>query len=161
MAITDGELKKMPQSTDVSVAQAGKNTLLYLNKGTTASPVWVLVGGQRNTPLTRKANTLDASDKSTKGWKTTIAGLKEWSMAYSGLVIMDDDGLKMLDYAFTNDMQVHAKIEYGNGEYRTGFATITDYEEDAAHDAMCTVKVTLSGVGPISALQPKHTTTTP
>ena len=159
--LTDTELKNLPENSNKSVAEAGKDTLLSINKGTEASPVWVIVGGQRNTPLTRKANTLDASHKTSGGWASKVPGLKEWSISYSGLSIMTDDGLQIVDYAFVNDKQVNVKISYKNGSYRTGWAYITEYDDDNAHDAISTVKVTLEGVGAISEFTQPTTMTTP
>lgn len=158
MALTDTELKALPENPNQAVAEAGKDTLLSINKGTVATPAWVVIGGQRNTPLTRKAATLDASHKASGNWKTTVPGMLEWSIAYSGLQIASDDGLKMLDYLFTHRQQAHVKITYKDGSYRTGWASVTEYDDDNAHDAIATVKVTLSGVGEISDLQAAPTT---
>ncbi|WP_196602162.1 phage tail tube protein [Pectinatus frisingensis] len=150
--LTDQELNNLPDNPNVSVAEAGKDTLLYLNKGTINAPDWLIIGGQRNTPLSRKANTLDASHKTSGGWGSTVPGLKSWSIDYSGLQIMSDEALQMIDYCFINDKQVHVKIAYKNGSYRTGWAYITEYNDDNAHDAIGTVKITLEGNGPISEL---------
>jgi TP901-1 family phage major tail protein len=160
MALTETELKAMPDNPNVSVAEAGKDTLLSINTGTNATPTWTVVGGQRNTPLTRKANTLDASHKTSGGWETKVPGLKSWSIAYSGLQIASDDGLKALDYCYTNSKQVNVKIAYKDGSYRTGWAYITEFDDDNAHDAISTVKVTLEGVGAISDLTPAPTSNT-
>ncbi|WP_196603432.1 phage tail tube protein [Pectinatus haikarae] len=150
--LTDQELNNLPDNPNVSVAEAGKDTLLYLNKGTVDAPDWLIIGGQRNTPLSRKANTLDASHKTSGGWGSTVPGLKSWSIDYSGLQIMSDEALQMIDYCFINDKQAHVKIAYKNGSYRTGWAYITEYNDDNAHDAIGTVKITLEGNGPISEL---------
>lgn len=152
MAITDIQLAALPENPNVSVAEAGKDTLFSINTGTTAAPVWTVIGGQRNTPLTRKASTLDGSHKTSGGWESKIPGLKSWSIAYSGLQIASDDGLKVLDYAYTSSKQVNVKLTYKNGMFRTGWAYITEYDDDNAHDAISTVKVTLEGVGAISDL---------
>src|SRR5574344_1362213 len=133
--LTDKELQSLPENSNKSVAEAGKDTLLSVNKGTEVTPVWVLVGGQRNTPLTRKANTLDASHKTSGGWSSKVPGLKEWSISYSGLQIASDEGLQIVDYCFNNDKQVNVKISYKNGSFRTCWAFVTEYSDDNAHDA--------------------------
>ena len=151
--LTDQELKKLPDNPSKATASPGKDTLLYINKGKENSPSWVLVGGQRNTPLSRKANTLDASHKASGGWGANMPGLKSWEIDYSGLVVMNDEGLQILDHCFTESKQANVKIEYPDKKYRTGWAFITDYNEDNAHDGISTVKVTLQGNGPISELK--------
>lgn len=152
MALTDAQLAALPDNPNVSVAEAGKDTLLSINTGTVSAPIWIVIGGQRNTPLARKANTLDASHKTSGGWESKVPGLKSWSISYSGLQIASDDGLKALDYCYTQSKQVNVKIAYKDGSYRTGWAYITEYDDDNAHDAISTVKVTIEGVGAISDL---------
>lgn len=153
MALTDTQLAALPTNPNVSVAEAGKDTLLSINTGTAEAPVWLVIGGQRNSPLNRKANTLDASHKTSGGWESKVSGLKSWSISYSGLQIASDDGLKALDYLFTNAKQANIKLTYKNGMFRTGWAYVTEYDDDNAHDAISTVKATLEGVGAISDLQ--------
>lgn len=159
--LTDMELNNLPENPNKSVAEAGKDTLLYVDKGTNGAPDWLLIGGQRNTPLSRKANTLDASHKTSGGWGSTLPGLKNWSIDYSGLQIMSDEGLQIIEHCFLNDKQLHVKIAYKNGTYRTGWAFITQYDDDNAHDAIGTVKVTISGNGPISDLMTDTPTPAP
>ena len=108
------KLKALPDNPDKSVAVAGKDTLLYVNTGTESAPVWTIVGGQRNAPVKMTANSLDASHKTSGGWASNVPGLKSWSIDYSGLMLMGDDGLQVLEYAFRNDKQVNVKIEYPN-----------------------------------------------
>lgn len=151
--LTEQELKKLPDNPNKATASPGKDTMLHINKGTAAVPVWVLIGGQRNTPLSRKANTLDASHKASGGWGAKVPGLKDWSIEYSGLMIESDEALQILDYCFTQGKQVNIKLAYPNGSYRTGWGYITAYNDDNAHDAISTVKVTIEGNGPISELQ--------
>ncbi|MBO6247094.1 MAG: phage tail protein [Anaerovibrio sp.] len=160
MAITATDLANLPQNPDTAVAEAGKDTLLSILTaldGTTET--WTLVGGQRNSPVAETANTIDASHKTSGGWATSVPGLKSWSINYSGLMIMSDDGLKVLDYAFRNDHQIKVKITYKDGSYQTGWCYVTAFNNDTAHDGVATISATLSGVGAISAITPAETTT--
>lgn len=76
-----------------SVATAGKDYLIYLNTGETeATPVWTLLGGQRSGDLARKADSIDASNKTSGGWKSSLAGLREWSIDLESVVILNDAG---------------------------------------------------------------------
>lgn len=153
MAITDSELAALPKNPDTGVAEAGKDTLLYiLTSETGGTETWTLVGGQRNSPLKETANTVDASHKTSGGWATTIPGLKSWNISYSGLMIMSDDGLKVLDYAFRNDQQLHVKIEYKDKSYQTGWCYVTEFSNENSHDGVATIAATLTGVGAISKI---------
>jgi len=160
MAITAADLQNLPQNPDTAVAEAGKDTLLsILTAIDGTSETWTLVGGQRNSPVSETANTIDASHKTSGGWATSVPGLKSWSINYSGLMIMSDDGLKVLDYAFRNDHQIKVKITYKDGSYQTGWAYVTAFNNDTAHDGVATISATLSGVGAISAITPAEATT--
>jgi len=160
MSITDTELQKLAENPDKSVAEVGKDILLYVNKGADATaPEWQLVGGQRNSPLNKTADSIDASHKTSGGWKQNLSGLKSWTVDYSGLLILDDDGVAILDYAFNNDKQVFVKIEYSNKTYQTGWAHVTSFNTDSSHTDVATLSVTLTGVGAISGItKPTETT---
>ena len=91
-----------------SKATAGKDYLLYVNTGTTeAAPTWTLVGGQRSGDLSRKADEIDASDKTSGGWKATLPGLRSWSIDLESVYLAGDTGAKFLEAAFLNNKQVN------------------------------------------------------
>lgn len=47
--LTADEISKLPTNPDKSSAEAGKDTMLYVDDGAgTSTPNWVIVGGQRN-----------------------------------------------------------------------------------------------------------------
>ena len=141
---------EIPENPSKATAEAGKDTLLLVAKGSYESPTWVLVGGQKNSPINRKASTLDGSHKTAGGWASSLPGVRSWSIDYSGLSMLNDEGVKILDYAFTQGKQVYVRIEYADGSYRTGWAFITAFNDDNASDAIATIKVTLEGNGAIS-----------
>lgn len=70
----------LPANPDLGAAEVGKDFLLFINTGTTLVPEWQMVGGQRNSGLTRQADTIDVSHKTLGGWSATKAGLKSWSI---------------------------------------------------------------------------------
>lgn len=158
MALTDTELRTLPENPDKLVAAVGKDTLLYVAKSKTgdtdtdASYSYVLVGGQRNSPVNSQANSIDASHKTSGGWGSNLPGLKTWNIAYSGLQVMNDDGLSILEYAYRESKQVRVKIVYSDKSYQTGWAYVTQFNKDNSYTAVSTVSVTLSGQGAISAV---------
>ncbi len=160
MAITEDKLKTLPENPDKSVASPGKDHLLQVDGGTTSNPSWVTVGGQRNAPLDQTADSIDASHKSSGGWKQTLPGLKGWSCSYSGLRILDDDGLTILDYCFRNSKQAHVRFIDKEGNYQEGWCYVTKLTKDTSYTAVATYTATLSGVGAISETK-KDATYTP
>lgn len=147
--------KAMAPLKGTSLATVGKNYFIYVNVGTDEdkNAQWVKIGGQRGGSLSRKADTIDASHKDSGGWKTTLQGLKEWSIELDTLVMVNDEGLEVLNQAFLDSQLVHLKFEYPDKTYVTGWASITEMSIDAPHDDVATYKGTLSGVGPLSEVK--------
>lgn len=143
----------MPKNTAVDTGLAGKDVLLYVNYGASASeeaPKWVLVGGQQNTPLEKEAAEIDASDKTSGGWSTTKPGLKTWSMEHESIYKGNDEGLAVLEYAFDNELPVHIMRRDKSGKAQKGWAYVTKYSDDNAHDGVVSATISLKGVGPLT-----------
>ena len=143
----------LPANPDLGAAEVGKDFLLFVNAGTTMVPEWQMVGGQRNSGLTRQADTIDVSHKTSGGWAATKAGLKSWSIKLDGLVLLQDIGVHALSKAFEEGKDVHLKLKYPDESYRTGWASITEFSIDIPHDGAATLSGTLSGNGALSTLQ--------
>lgn len=141
-----------PARTDAtSTATAGKDYLIYLNTGTTeAAPTWTLLGGQRSGDLNREADEIDASHKTSGGWKSTLPGLRSWSIDLETVYLAGDTGAKFLEAAFLAGKQVHVKFEYPDKSFVTGWGSITECSLSTPHDDVATLKGTISGDGPLS-----------
>lgn len=134
-----------------STATAGKDYLIYLNTGTTeAAPTWTLLGGQRSGDLNREADEIDASHKTSGGWKSTLPGLRSWSIDLETVYLAGDTGAKFLEAAFLAGKQVHVKFEYPDKSFVTGWGSITECSLSTLHDDVATLKGTISGDGPLS-----------
>lgn len=141
-----------PTRTDAtSTVTAGKDYLIYLNTGTTeAAPTWTLLGGQRSGDLNREADEIDASHKTSGGWKSTLPGLRSWSIDLETVYLAGDTGAKFLEAAFLAGKQVHVKFEYPDKSFVTGWGSITECSLSTPHDDVATLKGTISGDGPLS-----------
>lgn len=144
-----------PTRTNASTtASAGKDYLIYLNTGSTeASPTWTLLGGQRSGDLSRQADEIDASHKTSGGWKSTIPGLRNWSIDLESVYLAGDIGAQFLEAAFLAGKQVHIKFEYPDKKFVTGWGSITECSLSTPHDDVATIKGTINGDGPLSELQ--------
>lgn len=141
-----------PTRTDAtSTATAGKDYLIYLNTGATeAAPTWTLLGGQRSGDLNREADEIDASHKTSGGWKSTLPGLRSWSIDLETVYLAGDTGAKFLEAAFLAGKQVHVKFEYPDKSFVTGWGSVTECSLSTPHDDVATLKGTISGDGPLS-----------
>lgn len=142
----------LPANPSVSSATVGKDYLLSVNTGTVAVPVWTLIGGQRGSSLSRTADSIDVSHKTSGGWKSTKAGLRSWSIDLDGLVLLSDTGLEALEIAFSTGVEVQLQFKYPDNSYRTGWAAVTDLSIDTPHDGEASIKGTLEGNGALSEL---------
>lgn len=144
-----------PTRTDgTSNATAGKDYLIYLNTGTSeASPTWTLLGGQRSGDLTREADEIDATHKTSGGWKSTLPGLRSWSIDLESVYLKNDAGAKFLEEAFLQGKQVNVKFEYPDKSYVTGWGSVTACSLSTPHDDVATLSGTIKGDGALSDLK--------
>lgn len=133
---------------------AGADVLLKVKKGATE----YVVAGQQGSTLNMSADTIDVTDKTSDGWRTSMAGLKEWSIDNDVFYTIGDESNKLLLDAFVNSETITVTIRVGNddevgGTTFEGEAYITDFPMDFAMDNAVSVSMGLSGA---SALQVVH-----
>lgn len=135
-------------TSSAAKAVAGKDILLA---------IWSLDGedllaisGQQGLTINRSADSIEITSKDTQGgWKSYLAGTKEWSIDNDGLYVPSDQSHSILSQAFENGDPVCVKVI--NGKTKTGMfgglASITDYPIEAPYDDAMTYSITLSGMG--------------
>lgn len=152
MALTEEQIKNLPVMDDNVRAVAGKDTLLLVGK--TKNPdEFLLLGGQRNNPLARKADSIDATSKDSGEFSDKLPGMLSWTMSYEGLFVLNDEAYAIVDYCYSHRKPIFIRQEYPDGSYRTGWAAITQLDEDHNYNGVSTAKITLEGKGAISGLQ--------
>ena len=144
----------LPTNPSTSSAEVGKDFLLDINTGTVAVPVWVLVGGQRNSSLGRTAEEIDLSHKGSGGWGSKKPGLRSWSIDLDALVIISDEAFAALEYAFQNGKELNVRLRYPDGTSQEGWGGLTDFSLDNPHDGEASLKGTLAGNGALSDRAP-------
>lgn len=131
-------------------AIAGKDILLVIY--TEDGSKMLAVSGQQGLTLNRSADSIEVTAKDTKGgYKSKIAGMKEWSIDNDGLYVPDDEAHKLLSTAFESSALVACKIinqKTKKGMYG-GYAVVTDYPLEAPFDDAMTYSLTLDGAGPL------------
>lgn len=129
-------------------AIAGKDIILAVFDATGTS--LLAVSGQKGLTINRSADSIEVTSKDTTGgWKSKIAGMKEWSIDNDGLYIPSHSSHKALGTAFQNSDPVCVKIV--NGKTQTsmfgGLAYVTDYSLEAPYDDGMTYSLSLDGNG--------------
>lgn len=144
----------LPVNPSTSSASVGKDYLLYINTGTALSPVWTLIGGQRSADLSRSADSIDVSHKTSGGWKSNKAGLRGWSIDLDALVLLSDAALPYLEKAFNDGAEIHVRLQYPNMTEQTGWGSLTDFSLATPHDGEASLTGTIEGNGALSSRLP-------
>lgn len=151
MAIT------LPVNPSTSSASVGKDFLLNINTGTAGSPVWTIVGGQRSADLSRSADSIDVSHKTSGGWKSSKAGLRGWSIDLDALVLLSDAALPYLETAFQTGAEVNVQMLYPDGTVQSGWGSLTDFSLKTPHDGEASISGTIEGNGALADRAPAMT----
>lgn len=151
-------------SSSAAKAIAGKDILLAIFSADGTS--LLAISGQQGLTINRSADSIEVTTKDTEGgWKSKIAGMKEWSIDNDGIYVPDDESHDILSEAFENGDPVCIKVINGKKKKGMfgGLAVITDYPIEAPYDDTVTYSVTLEGMGALVDLarNPADTDTMP
>lgn len=110
------------------------------------------IAGQQSLTINRSAETVEVTSKTTEGgWKSQIAGAKEWSIDTDGVYVMGADSHKLLGTLFESSDLVCVKVidKKQSKSLFGGLACITDYTLEAPYDDAVTFSLSLAGNGPL------------
>lgn len=131
-----------------AAAKAGKDILLCIFSEDGSK--LLAISGQQGLTINRSADTIEVTSKDTEGgWKSQIAGMKEWSIDNDGVYINGAESHKLLGKYFTNSELVCIKVIDAKEKKSLfgGLACITDYSLEAPYDDAMTYSLSLSGNG--------------
>lgn len=129
-------------------AVAGKDIILAVFDSTGAN--LLAISGQKGLTINRSADSIEVTSKDTQGgWKSKIAGMKEWSVDNDGFYVPSHASHKALGTAFQNSDPVCIKIVNGKTKKSMfgGLACVKDYSLEAPYDDGMTYSMTLDGNG--------------
>ncbi len=114
-----------------------------------------VVAGQRGASLSMSADELDITDKTTRGYKAFLVGLKEWTISCDGLVCIGDKGYDALVAKFLagETIGIELKAMQKNAETNeeemifgySGSVAIASMDFDAQYDDAFTYSCELKG----------------
>ena len=135
-------------SSTVAKALAGKDILLAIWNA--SGDKLLAISGQQGLTINRSADSIEITSKDTEGgWKSKIAGMKEWSIDNDGIYVPNDESHTILSQAFENGDPVCLKVVNGKTKKGMfgGLAVITDYPLEAPYDDSVTYSLTFEGMG--------------
>jgi len=143
-------------------ALAGKDIILAVFDATGAN--LLAISGQQGLTINRSADSIEVTSKDTVGgWKSKIAGMKEWSIDNDGMYVPSADTHKLLAEAFEASDPVCLKVI--NRKLQTamfgGLAYITDYSLEAPYDDAMTYSISFEGNGALVDLSGTTSTQMP
>lgn len=140
--------------TAAANAVAGKNIMLCIYAAEGASEL-LAVAGQKGLKINRSTDTVDITSKDAEGgWKTKIAGMKEWSIETDGLYVPTEKTHAALEKAFVSGSPVAVKVTDMNTKKECfgGIAVINEYSFEAPFDEAMTYSISLEGAGALTSL---------
>lgn len=129
-------------------AVAGKDILLAIFDETGEN--LLAIAGQQGLTINRSADSIEVTSKDTVGgWKSKIAGMKEWSIDNDGLYVANHASHKALSKAFENGDFVCLKVINQKEEKGLfgGLAILSDYSLEAPYDDAMTYSASFEGNG--------------
>lgn len=139
---------------------AGVDVLLKVKDKLGASTV---LGGQTDCTLNRSAETIDVTDKTSGGYKTSMAGLLSWSVDCDGFVVLGDASYELIEEYFMNREPVEVEVRIGGGTDAdgvtySGSGYIVDLPLEFGQEDAVTYALSIEGA---SALTKKKGVVTP
>ena len=64
------------------------------------------LGGQQSANLSRQSRLIDITNRINPEWEESLAGTKSWSVMCSGMYVINDEALALLEDAFMNNKPV-------------------------------------------------------
>ena len=131
-----------------AVAKAGKDILLCLF--TSDGTKLLAIAGQQSLTINRSADTVETTSKDTKGgWKSQMAGMKEWSIDSDGAYVMGAESHKELQKYFESGALMCIKIVdiKESKPLFGGLAVLTEYTLEAPYDDAMTYSCSIAGNG--------------
>ena len=112
----------------------------------------VAVAGQRDCTISIKGDKIDTTTKTNAGYKTSLQGLKEWSISIDHVNYIGEDaeGQRALKKAFLDGDNVDIVAAVGEEEVYTGEASISGLDISGAQADVSTSAFTLEGAGALS-----------
>ena len=132
---------------------AGREVVLGVFDKTRAN--LLAVAGQQGLTINRGAESIEVTSKDvTGGWKSKLAGMKEWSIESEWVNVKNDESHSALTESFEKGEPVCVKIINLTDQKSMfgGVAFISDYSFEAPYDDAMTYTIAFDGSGALKDL---------
>jgi len=111
-----------------------------------------IIAGQRELTLSIKADKIDTSVKTNAGWKTSLAGLKEWSVSLDCVTYFGDQaaGQRAIRQAAVEGKNIDVVVAVGEEEVYAGNASISGLDISGPMSDVSMSSFSLEGASALS-----------
>ncbi len=111
-----------------------------------------IIAGQRELTLSIKADKIDTSVKTNAGWKTSLAGLKEWSVSLDCVTYFGDQaaGQRAIRQAAVEGKNIDVVVAVGEEEVYAGKASISGLDISGPMSDVSMSSFSLEGASALS-----------
>lgn len=111
-----------------------------------------VIAGQRDLTLSIKADKIDTSTKTNAGWKTSLAGLREWSVSFDCVTYFGDEAAaqRVVRRAAVEGTNIDVVVAVGEEEVYSGEASITGLDISGPMSDVSMSSFSLEGASPLS-----------
>ena len=128
----------------------GVNGILKINTGTSGSPTYTLIGGQRTATLSFSKSSVDVTNKSDVGWENTLGTTRGITISCEGLIDEADAGFLELRNVFWNNVRDQFQFLTPGGTTFTGTFEMESLDESYPFDDATGYSMSLKSVGAIT-----------
>lgn len=111
-----------------------------------------VIAGQRDLTLSIKADKIDTSTKTNAGWKTSLAGLREWSVSFDCVTYFGDEAAaqRVVRRAAVEGTNIDVVVAVGEEEVYSGEASITGLDISGPMSDVSMSSFSLEGASALS-----------
>jgi len=111
-----------------------------------------VIAGQRELTLSIKADKIDTSTKTNAGWKTSLAGLREWSVSLDCVTYFGDEAAaqRAIRQAAVEGTNIDVVVAVGEEEVYAGEASITGLDISGPMSDVSMSSFSLEGASALS-----------
>jgi len=84
----------------------GHECVFYYNAGTSGSPSWQEIDTVRDVNLTLSSNEVDDTSRTTNGWRSKLAGLREWGADFEMIYDSSNTAWQKVREAYFNGTSI-------------------------------------------------------
>jgi len=124
------------------MAVNGADVLLLVNTGTEQTPVWTVVGSQRNATVDEATEVIDISSKEKRA-RRILPGRYSCTLNLDGLYVPDDTAYGLLQSAMRNGTLIQVMIQRENEQIESASGVVTSLSREYPDQDESTVTITI------------------